>query len=308
MAASSTQTPSQLISDLTSPYFLTAADNPGATLVPELLTGDNYPSWRRSMRMALNAKNKFVFVDGTLTKPADVSIATLWERCCDMVLSWLLNSIDKSLRQSLIYCQNPFEVWKDLDHQFSQSNHPRLYRLKHDLVNLCQDSMTVTAYYNTIKGLWDELHNLQEPTSCTCSARENASAKENIEHLFQFFMGLNDSFNNIRSQILAMDPLPSIAKAYATVHQEEAQRHLHLPLLPTPDNTPMAVSRPFNQVHNRAEMARNAPNAAKKVTWLRATMRLLDTQPIGTLPSLNRSLLLPLPTQYLGHLLLPLQV
>ncbi|KAG6697378.1 hypothetical protein I3842_09G195400 [Carya illinoinensis] len=141
--AKPSQTPSQLISDLTSPYFITAADNPRATLVPELLTGDNYLSWRRSMRMALNAKNKLVFVDGTLTKPADASIATLWERCCDMVPSWLLNSIDKSLRQSLIYCQNPSDVWKDLDHRFSQSNHPRLYRLKRDLVNLHQDSITV---------------------------------------------------------------------------------------------------------------------------------------------------------------------
>ncbi|XP_057948385.1 uncharacterized protein LOC131144056 [Malania oleifera] len=203
-----------------------------------------------------------------------------------MVLSWLLNSINKSLRQGLFYCQNPSKVWKDLDHRFSQSNHPRLYHLKRDLITLHQNSMTVTAYYNTIKGLWDELQTLQEPNSCTCSARKNATAREDTEHLFQFLIGLNDSFHNIRSQILAMDPLPSIAKAYATVHQEESWRHLHLPLLPTPDNTAVVVTRSSHQTLNR---------------------------PTGTPPSPNRRPPLPLlhssqPMQSLGSLLLPLQV
>ncbi|XP_022845304.1 uncharacterized protein LOC111368300 [Olea europaea var. sylvestris] len=146
-------TPSQLINDPTSPYFLTPADNRGGVLVLDLLTGENYAAWKRSMRMALNAKNKLVFVDGTLKQPSKAQIANLWDRCSDMVLSWLLNSIDRHIRQSLIYCTKPSDAWTDLDNRFSQSNHPRLYRLQRDLANLKQKAMYVTAYYNTIKGI-----------------------------------------------------------------------------------------------------------------------------------------------------------
>jgi hypothetical protein len=34
-----------------------------------LLTGDNYYTWSRSMFMALTAKNKLQFINGTLPRP-----------------------------------------------------------------------------------------------------------------------------------------------------------------------------------------------------------------------------------------------
>lgn len=49
-------------------FFITVI----AMVVPlfsQLLVGYNYPTWIRSMTMALTAKNKINFVDGTITKP-----------------------------------------------------------------------------------------------------------------------------------------------------------------------------------------------------------------------------------------------
>lgn len=70
--------------------------------------------------MALNAKNKLGFVNGTLSKPTSSSAKTqLWERCTDMVLSWIFNSIDKTIVNSLIYHDNPHDVWLDLEDCFS---------------------------------------------------------------------------------------------------------------------------------------------------------------------------------------------
>ena len=39
----------------------------------------------------------------------------------------------------------------------------------------------------------------------------------------QFLMGLNESYNAIRGQILLMNPLPDVAKAYSSIIQEEKQ-------------------------------------------------------------------------------------
>lgn len=51
-----------------SPYFLSSSDNPGNLLVLQPLNGKNYSTWQRSMRMALSAKNKLGFINGTLSK------------------------------------------------------------------------------------------------------------------------------------------------------------------------------------------------------------------------------------------------
>jgi hypothetical protein len=111
---------SSSIPDVSSLYFLHSADHPGSILVSILLNGDNYPSWKRAMKMALNAKNKLSFVNGSLSKPtSSTSEIQLWERCSDMVLSWILNSIDKSIVNSLIYHDCPHDVWLDLEDCFS---------------------------------------------------------------------------------------------------------------------------------------------------------------------------------------------
>ena len=43
----------------------------------------------------------------------------------------------------------------------------------------------------------------------------------------KFLMGVNDSFFQVRTQILIMDPLPSINKAHSLFIQEEMQRSVH---------------------------------------------------------------------------------
>ncbi|KAI4353693.1 hypothetical protein L6164_002624 [Bauhinia variegata] len=54
----------------TSPYYLHPPDSPGITLVCQQLAGDNYSSWYRYMKMALLAKDKIVFIDGSIPCPA----------------------------------------------------------------------------------------------------------------------------------------------------------------------------------------------------------------------------------------------
>ena len=89
--------------DSSNPFFLHHGDNPGFILVTQPLSGDNYHTWHRSMIMALTAKNKIGFVDGSISKPDPTDPLFLsWTRCNNMVLSWLLNSVSKEIAGSII--------------------------------------------------------------------------------------------------------------------------------------------------------------------------------------------------------------
>ena len=43
----------------------------------------------------------------------------------------------------------------------------------------------------------------------------------------KLLMGLNDSFSQVRTQILLMDPLPSVNKVHSLLVQEEMQRSIN---------------------------------------------------------------------------------
>jgi hypothetical protein len=101
----SNSTPSAV--EFSSPFYLHHGDSPGTHLVSQPLVGNNYHTWKRSMSMALSAKNKLGFIDGSLAKPAeDTSEYFAWDRCNNMVLSWILNSVSQEISSSIIYIES----------------------------------------------------------------------------------------------------------------------------------------------------------------------------------------------------------
>jgi len=210
-----------------SPFFLHNGDNPGTVLVSQILTGDNFSTWRRSMEMALTAKNKIGFLDGSIPKPSSTdSSFSAWTRCNTMVLSWILNSISAEIANSVIFIDSAAAMWSDLQERFSQSNGPRIFQLRKKISVLAQGNNSVSAYYTQLKGLWDELLSFRPVSNCSCGGSKVLVEHHQQEYVFHFLMGLNESFANIRGQILLVDPLPPINKVFSLVIQEERQREL----------------------------------------------------------------------------------
>ncbi|KAB5524575.1 hypothetical protein DKX38_022324 [Salix brachista] len=210
--------------DSSSPYFFNSSDNPGGVLVSCLLKGDNYPTWRRAMMNALRAKNKLGFVDGSLLKPKeDIKEIQTWEKCNSMVISWIFNALAPELHDSVAYVDSAHEMWGELQERFSQGNVPRIHELKREICLAQQKDLTVSVYYTKLKGLWDELAAYSTVPLCSCGAGKQIWAERETEKVHQFLMGLNDQYGIIRSQILNMEPFPSINKAYAFVTKEEKQ-------------------------------------------------------------------------------------
>ncbi|CAA7057426.1 unnamed protein product [Microthlaspi erraticum] len=83
--------PPQYLDQYENPYFLHSFDHAGLILVSDRLqSGADFHSWRRSVRMALNVRNKLGFIDGNDSETsADHRDAGSWSRCNDMVATWL---------------------------------------------------------------------------------------------------------------------------------------------------------------------------------------------------------------------------
>ncbi|XP_016478120.1 uncharacterized protein LOC107799513 [Nicotiana tabacum] len=97
--------------DTTNPLYMHPSESAGTMLVPVVLDGTSYRSWRRGVLGALSVKNKVGFITRKCKKP-DSNHATFeqWERCDDIVTSWILNSLSKDLVDSLQYVNNAKEL------------------------------------------------------------------------------------------------------------------------------------------------------------------------------------------------------
>ncbi|KAH0653088.1 hypothetical protein KY290_031376 [Solanum tuberosum] len=105
-----------VVIDQTIPFFLHASDSPGMTLVHTTFDGNGYGAWRRSMLIALSAKNKLGYIEGSSLVSAPESVDfKLWSMSNDIVTSWLLNSLSKEIAGSKIYSKSAKELWKDLE-------------------------------------------------------------------------------------------------------------------------------------------------------------------------------------------------
>ncbi|XP_061371875.1 uncharacterized protein LOC133314408 [Gastrolobium bilobum] len=191
---------SSFMEDSSSPYFLQNGDHSGLVLVSHTLTGSNFSSWKRAMILAFTAKNKLVFVDGSIPRPSpnDLLISS-WTRCNSMVISWILNSVTKEIADSLLYFSTGYEVWTDLQTRFSQANGPRIFQLKQRISSLSQGALDVNAYYTKLKSLWDELQDHLPLPSCTCGALHEIRTGREQDHILQFLIGLNDSYSSVRA-------------------------------------------------------------------------------------------------------------
>ncbi|KAL0299468.1 UNVERIFIED_CONTAM: Retrovirus-related Pol polyprotein from transposon RE1 [Sesamum radiatum] len=118
---------------------LHGGDHPGMSLVSVPLDGSNYLSWSRSVKLALGAKQKLGFIDGTCGKPTE-NKAELeqWQRVDCMVVSWLLNSISKDIAEAFLYTTSAQDLWEELATRFGESNGPMLYDIQKLIASLVQ--------------------------------------------------------------------------------------------------------------------------------------------------------------------------
>ncbi|XP_029130252.1 uncharacterized protein LOC114916863 [Cajanus cajan] len=139
-----------------------------------------------------------------------------WERCNNLVLSWIFNSVEPQIAQSVL-----------LKTRFAQGDKVRIFELQQELASMKQGSNSVTQYFTEITILWEELDNYRPLPDCTCvvaclcETGKNGKIYKNEDYIMKFLSGLNDEFEVVKTQILMMEPFPDIDKTYSLVIQHE---------------------------------------------------------------------------------------
>ena len=210
------------------PLFLQNSDSPGMKLVSDVFDGTGYSNWKRSMTIALSARNKLGFVTGTLPRPDPSSPSfTSWSRFNDMVISWILGALSKSIGRSVIYCTTAHQMWAELEERYAVGNGAQLFGLHKSINELSQGNDTIADYFTKLKVLWDDLESLRLAPVCSCGAASHISKHHHDQKVIQFLMGLNDTYTIMRGSILMKSPLPNLSQTYNILLQEEAQREIH---------------------------------------------------------------------------------
>nr|GEX62848.1 ribonuclease H-like domain-containing protein [Tanacetum cinerariifolium] len=144
-------------------------------LIGYILTGtENYKMWSTAMKIALTGKNKFGFTYGTYVKPVtSLVLSQQWERCNAIVFCWVLSSLSHDLYLGYVYSQINSKVWDELEETY--------------------DKMDGSVIFNVI----NKIHALKQDDL-------------SLIRIMRFLMGLNDAYLNIKSNIIARDPLPDV--------------------------------------------------------------------------------------------------
>ncbi|XP_019235872.1 PREDICTED: uncharacterized protein LOC109216195 [Nicotiana attenuata] len=211
---------------ITHPLYLASTDTSGISLISFQLTGTNtFSRWYRSMKIALLGRNKLGMVDGRWKREKfREKYWYQWERCNAIVLSWLMNAVAPTLISGIAYATNAHSVWMDLQERFDKVNDTRCYNLHKEIATLTQGTSSISVYYSELKDLWDETEDLVPHPGWDCPRTKKFIEHLHKQKLYQFLMGLNDSYSQARNQILMMKHVPSVNQAYAMLISEESQR------------------------------------------------------------------------------------
>ncbi|KAK9682153.1 hypothetical protein RND81_10G054100 [Saponaria officinalis] len=190
--------------DSTSPFYLGSQDRPGDFITSTRLKLNNFDDWAHSIRVALRARRKFGFLNGTIKTSVPPCIQDDWETIHIMLLSWLMNTIDPEVKSLLSNYEDVKKLWDDIHERFSIVN--RLRKLSQ---------------------LWDELDKYKSLiscpyTKCECDVGKKHADRRDSNRLHQFLLDLQGNvYGHNRSVLLSQDPLPTLNRVFHAITQEE---------------------------------------------------------------------------------------
>ena len=156
---------------------------------------------------------------------------------------WLLNTIFPTIRNSVSFYETAHELWSHLKERSCVSNGSRICQLQSQISDCKQHKTEPLAdYFGRLTHLWDELSSQEVAPTCSkggthCEVIRFLEQQRSDDHLHRFLIGLDDCYGPLRSHLLAQAPMPTVARAYQIIAQEERLRATRASSLPLPGKT-----------------------------------------------------------------------
>ena len=223
--------------DYNDPLYVHPSDNSVTTITIVKLTGtENFRLWRAAMTRALRGRNELGFVNGTITCPEIPVISVTssnaneeldakilkWERANAVVCSWLLGSLSESISFGHMHSETAKEIWDELFETYNKADGSVVFNLHQKINSLTQGGSSLSEYFNKLDSLWKEFDGLTNMIECKCEAATKNNDHAKLMKLMQFLNGLDESYNQVKSHILLMEPLLNVKTAFSTLSREES--------------------------------------------------------------------------------------
>ncbi|OIT20572.1 hypothetical protein A4A49_54567 [Nicotiana attenuata] len=111
-----------------------------------------------------------------------------------------------------------------------------------------QGTSSIATYFSKLHELWAEFDCLAPAPGCDCPKSSEYEVFLCRQKLLQFLMGLNETYEQAREQIMMMDPLPTVNKAYSMLMERESQRSMANAVVPAEnvEMTALLTTKGFN--------------------------------------------------------------
>lgn len=80
-----------------------------------------------------------------------------------------------------------------------------------------QENDSVSVYFSKLKELFNEFLNYEYVPNCTCGGLKSLIEHQERDWSIKFMMSLDESYKNIKSQVLMMKPFPSLNEVYSII-------------------------------------------------------------------------------------------
>ncbi|XP_022024616.1 uncharacterized protein LOC110924952 [Helianthus annuus] len=263
--------------DAGGPLFLHPSDCANLSIVTIKLKGtENYTVRANSMNLALQVKNKIGFIDVSCRRSTtDEVLGRQWDRCNSIVLTWILNSVSDELYLGHVYSKLASEVWRDLKETYDKFYGSIVFNLYQKINSSMQSGMHVSEYYHKLNCMWKQLDQLLALPSCTCDASKQFNDFNHLIKLMQFLMGLDSTYQYVRTNLLTKETLPTVKDAFSIISREESHLHMKIFSERIPNNT-VSFAAKTNQGFDSKKKGIRPPNPNLKCSHRNKTGHTIE--------------------------------
>ena len=144
---------------------------------PIKLDRANYTIWKQQVLSSIRGNGLEGYIDGSRICPSQFlspearsegsSSSSIegqespeyaaWRRQDQLLLSWILSSMNVDILSLVVSSKTSFELWKNLEKQFGSESMTMKVHLKMLLSNLRKGSLTMSEYFTKLKSVTDGL-------------------------------------------------------------------------------------------------------------------------------------------------------